>query len=177
MYSIRVCLINPPNIYPSQTCLIPISNSFKYKYDQEIFIRVTRAVSFFLRLLIFNLQLLPQNPHVHSIVFVEKHTIFWMKNWTHALYHYFSFFVAIHRGQDSIIVPASLRHSRHSTHAYFAQTSKTQSRKVMIRFNIFLTNSCINCFQQKKNNLTAMNKCVRYVNPLRNISLVNKVRR
>lgn len=48
------------------------------------------------------------------------------ENWTHAPYHYFSFFIAIHRGQDSIIVPASLRHS---TYAYFTQTSKTQSRK------------------------------------------------
>lgn len=110
----------------------PYFKFFQIKYDREIFIRyirVTHAVSFFLRLLIFNLQLLPQNPQFHTIVFVAKHTICWMKNWTHALYHYFSFFVAIHRGRDSIIVPASLRHSRHSTYAYFAQTSRTQSRK------------------------------------------------
>lgn len=142
----------------------PYFKFFKIKYDQEIFIsyiRVTRAVSFFLGFLIFNLQLLPQNPHLHTVVFVVKHTIFWMKNWTHALYHYFSFFVAIHRGRDSIIVPATLRHSRHSTYAYFAQTSKTKSRKRPDTLHYILTNLCINYFQHKKINLTAINKCVR----------------
>lgn len=118
-------------------------------------------MSFFLRLLIFNLQLLPQNLHFHTIVFVAKHTIFSMKNWTHALYHYFSFFVAINRGRDSIIVPASLRHSRHSIMLTSLKRRRHGAEKVLIHFNIFLKNLCINYLQQMKNNLTAMNKCVR----------------